>query len=383
MSRGLVVAQMALSIVLLISAGLFLRNLQAATEIDKGFNSDNLLVADVDPALQQYGRARTEEFYHRIRERMLAVPGVRAVAFTDKLPLSLGSSDWGVTIPGYTPAPNENMSIYVAIVAPGYFDAIGTPIQKGRAFTEQDDSSAARTIVVNQRFADRFWPHEDPIGRTVKLGGQEHTVIGLTPTGKYVRLGEDPAAFMYLAQAQHWTAGMNILIRTTGDPTSMASSLRREVTAFDPNLPLANVQTMNNHLSVAFLPARLAATVLGVFGILGLVLASIGVYGVMSHSVSQRHREIGIRVAIGAAAGAVIRLLVREGLSLVAVGIVIGLGGAFVAVRLMRGVLYGSGLDPLIFVAVPAVLGSVALLAIFIPARRASAVNPVVVLRQE
>jgi len=295
----------------------------------------------------------------------------------------LGGSDWGVSIPGYTPSPNENMSINVGIVAPGYFEAIGTPILKGRAFTDQDDSSATRAIIVNQRFVDRFWPHQDPIGRTVKAGDKEHTVIGVTPTGKYNRLGEDPTAFMYLAHAQHWSSGMNVLIRTEGNPAGVAPALRQEVAAFDPNLPIANLRTMDNHLSLAFLPARLAATVLGVFGVLGLILASIGVYGVMSHSVAQRHREIGIRVAIGAAAGAVIRLLVREGLSLVTIGIVIGLGGAVIAARLMRNVLYGSGFDPVTFVAVPLVLGLVALLAIFIPARRAAAVNPVVVLRQE
>src|SRR4029077_5029078 len=136
-----------------------------------------------------FGRARSEEFFHRIRDRMLAVPGVRAVTFADKLPLALGGGDWGVSIPGYTPSPNENMSINVGIVAPGYFEAIGTPILKGRAFTDQDDSSATRAIIVNQRFVDRFWARQDPIGRTVKVGDREHTVIGVTPTGKYNRLG--------------------------------------------------------------------------------------------------------------------------------------------------------------------------------------------------
>jgi predicted permease len=275
------------------------------------------------------------------------------------------------------------MSINVAIVAPGFFDAMGAPIVRGRGFTAQDDSGAARSIVINQRFADRFWPNQDPIGRTVRVGSREHTVIGLTRTGKYLRLGEDPLAYMYLAQAQHWTTGMNILIRTTGDPMAVVPSLRQEVTALDPNLPLANVQTMNDRMGLAFLPARLAATVLGVFGLLGLVLASLGVYGVMSHSVSQRNREIGIRLAIGGSATAVVRLLMRDGIRLVSVGIGLGLLGAVAGARLMSGVLYGTGLDPLVFGLVPAVLTGVAVLAIWIPARRAAGVNPVVVLRQE
>ena len=383
MSRGLVVAQIALSIVLLVSAGLFLQNLKAATEIDKGFVSDNLLLAEVDPGMQGYARGRTEEFYRRLLDRIRHLPNVTGVALVDRIPLSLNTSDWSVQIPGYTPAPNESMSIQVTVVAPGYFQAIGTPLLKGRDFLEQDDSTASRTIVINQRFADRFWPHQDPIGRIVRVGGSDHTVIGLTPTGKYIRLGEDPTAFMYLAQAQNWESGMNILIRTTGDPEAIGSTLREEVAALDPDLPLSHLETMNGRLGVAFLPARLAATVLGVFGLLGLVLASLGVYGVMSHAVAQRNREIGIRLAIGAASGMVVRLLMREGMTLVGIGIGIGVVGALTGAQLLRGVLYGTGLDPITFILVPVVLGLVAMIAIWIPARRAAGVNPVVVLRQE
>jgi predicted permease len=383
MSRGLVVAQMALSIVLLVSAGLFLDNLEAATKMDKGFKSENLVAADVDPGMQGYDRARTEQFYRQIKERLLAAPSVIAVGFADALPLSLSGSDWGISIPGYTPAPNESMSIKVAIVTPGFFEAMGSPVLRGRGFTEQDDSSAARAIVVNQRFVDRFWPNQDPIGRVVKVGGRDHTVIGLTATGKYQTLGEDPTAFMYVVQSQHWSTGLTILIRTSADPTLIVPTLMREVTALDPTLPLANVQTMTDRMGLAFLPARLAATVLGVFGLLGLVLASLGVYGVMSHAVSQRHREIGIRLAIGAAAAAVVRHLMRDGMGLVGIGIGLGLAGAVLGARLMSGVLYGSGASPQVFLAVPLVLGAVALLAIWVPARRAAGVNPVVVLRHD
>lgn len=383
MSRGLVIAQMALSIVLLVSAGLFLRNLKAATELDKGFDSDNVLVADVDPGLQGYPRGRTEEFYRTIAQRMETRPGVKGVGLIDAMPLGLYQTDWNVGVPGYTPRPDESMSIYVATVSPGYFAASGTPIVKGRGFTVHDDSSAAKAIVVNQRFADRFWPNQDPIGRTVEVRGGIHTVIGVTSTGKYVRLGEDPTPFMYLAQAQHWTSGMSIIVRTAGDPALLTPSLREEVAAFDPDLPLAAVKAMNDRLSVVFLPARLAATVLGIFGMLGLVLASLGVYGVMSHTVAQRNREMGIRIAIGAAGSAVIRLVMRDGLTLVGIGIGIGMLGALAGAQLMSGVLYGSGLDPVTFVTVPLVLAAVAVLAIWVPARRAASVNPVVVLRQE
>ncbi len=383
MSRGLVVAQVALSILLLISAGLFLRSLEAATTVDKGFVSDNLLVADLDPGLQGYTRPRTEDFYRRLRERLEALPGVKGVGFGDHVPLSLNTSDWGVTIPGYTPSPNESMSILMSTVTPGYFEAIGTPLLKGRGFLAQDDSAAAPAIVINQRFGERFWPGQDPIGRTVRVSGKDHTVIGVTRTGKYSRLGENPTAYMYVAQAQHWTAGMSIMIRTSGDPQRLDAAVRREVRGLDPDLPISAAQTMDNRLALALLPARLAASVLGIFGLLGLVLASLGVYGVMSHTVAQRSREIGIRLAIGAAGGAVVRLLLRDGLRLVVAGTVIGLAAAVLGARLLRGVLYGAGLDPLTFAAVPVILGSVAVLAVWIPARRAAGVNPVVVLRQD
>ena len=189
---------------------------------------------------------------------------------------------------------------------------------------------------------------------------------------------------MFIAQAQHWTAGMTLFVRTDGDPEAMIPTLRSEVAALDPNLPLSSVQSMNNFLGIALLPARLVGAVLGVFGVLGLILAAVGIYGVMSYSVSQRHREMGIRMAIGAGGTAVIGLVMRQGLTLVLLGTAIGLAGAFGAARLIRGALYGgSVLDPVTFAVVPVVLVGVAVLAIWVPARRASAVDPMVALRQE
>jgi hypothetical protein len=208
MSRGLVVAQMALSIVLLVSAGLFLRNLEAATTIAKGFVSDNVLVAEVDPGRKGYSRARVEEFYRKLTQQLEALPGVRSVGFSNTLPLSLGGGDRGVSIPGYTPGPDESMSILVAQVRPGYFDAMPIPVLQGRVFTDQDDSLAAPAIVVNRRFVERFWQGQDPIGRVARVGGRDRTGIGVVPTGTYFSLGEEAKAFMYLAQAQVWASEM-------------------------------------------------------------------------------------------------------------------------------------------------------------------------------
>jgi len=383
-SRGLVVAQMALSVVLLASAGLFLRNLAAATAVDKGFISDHLLLADVDPGLQGYSRARSEDFYHRLRERLGAVSGVSAVGFAANVPLGFSNRDNGITVPGYIAAANESMSVHENVVTPGYFEAMGIPLLQGRGFAAQDDSMARPVLIVNQQFVDHFFAGQDPIGRIVHVKGKDHSIIGVVPTGKYQRLGESPIAYMYFTQAQQWEAGMTIHLRTAGVPEMAIPALRSEVAAMDPTLPLSNVRTMETHLGIALLPARLGGAVLGVFGLLGLAMAAVGTYGVMAYSVSQRTKEIGIRMAIGAASLDVVRLMMRQGMSLVLVGTAIGLLGAFVASRLIRGVLYsGAANDPVTFAVVPLVLIGVATLAIWIPARKASAIDPLLALRGE
>ncbi|MFN8570791.1 MAG: ABC transporter permease [Gemmatimonadaceae bacterium] len=384
MSRGLVVAQMALSLVLLVSASLFLRNLRAATTVDKGFDSSNLLLASVNPALQGYDRPRTEQFYRQLIERVKSIPNVKAVGLVDQVPLGLGSSDTYVDIPGYTAAPNEPMSVLYATVAPGYFEAMGIPLLRGRDFSVQDDSTAPRGLIVNERFAQRFFKGADVVGRTLKVGRREHTILGVVPTGKYKTLGEDPTAYMYFAQAQRWSAEMTMNIRTSGNPTAIVPALRSAVSAMDPALPLADVRTMDEWLGTALLPARLTGSVLGIFGILGLLLAAVGMYGVMAYSVAQRTREIGIRMAIGAAEGQVLGLVMRQGMTLVGVGAVIGLAGALGASRLVRGLLIGGqAVDPLTFVGVPLVLIAVSALAIWVPARRAGSVNPVTAIKAE
>jgi predicted permease len=384
MSRGLVVAQMSLSIVLLVASGLFLRNLRAATALDKGFVSDNLLFTEVDPSLQGYDRARSEDFFVRLTERLQAMPMIQEVSLAEMVPLGFSRSDRGISIPDYEPGPNESMSIHYNIVSPGYFEAMGISMVQGRGFTAEDDSNTTAALVVNQRFVDAYWPGQNPIGKIVRTAGEDREVIGVVPTGKYVRLGEEPTAFMYLAQRQVWRSGMTIHIRTAGDPNAVVPVLRDEVAALDPNMPLGNIRSATNHLGISLMPARLAGGALGVFGVLGLILASVGVYGVMSYSVSRRTREIGIRMAVGSGGGEVVRLLMRQGMALVVVGVGIGLVGAFGAARVIRGMLYGEGgLDPITFIGVPVVLIAVAMLAIWVPARRASSVDPVVVLRQE
>jgi predicted permease len=381
---GLVVAQMALSIILLTCAGLFLRNLRAATTFDKGFNSENVLVATMDPGMQGYPRARTEQFYDQLRARLLAQAGVKNVGFTQILPLSLNESDTNVDPAGYTKGPNESMSVQYSIVTDGYFDAMGIRLLSGRDFRVSDDSGAQRVLIVNQQFVQKYYGGGEALGKSVRVSSRDHTIIGVVPTGKYQRLGEPATPFMYFGQQQRFNSGTTIVIRTAGDPEAFVPTLRAEVAALDRTLPLANVQSMNRQLGIALMPARITGAVLGVFGALGLVLAAIGMYGVMAYSVAQRTREIGIRMAIGAAAEDVIRLVMRQGLKLVAIGGVIGLLGAIGASRALSGILYGGGEnDAATFIVVPIVLLSVAALATWVPARRAANTDPLAALRQE
>lgn len=384
MSRALVVAQLALSLTLLVVAGLFGRSLRNATNIDKGFNSDNLLTAVLDLGLQGYDRARGEQFFTTLKSRLELQPNVRAVGYAELIPLNLNSQQRGISLPGRTPSENENMEVDYTAASPGYFEAMGIPLIAGRAFTARDDSAAPRVLVVNRQFADRFWQGASPLGRIVRLGTQDYTIVGMVPNGKYRTLGEAPVAYMYMPHAQAWQDAMTIFIRTVGDPLAVVPALRSEVAALDANLPVGDLRTMNNALGTALLPARLTGTVIGIFGLLGLCLAAVGLYGVISYSVAQRTREIGIRVAIGAANRQVLGLVMRQGMLLVAIGTLFGVTGAFAAAQLARGLLYGdTTLDPATMLTVIVVLTAVAALAIWVPARRAARVDPVIALRTE
>jgi predicted permease len=279
---------------------------------------------------------------------------------------------------------NEGMSISYNVVTPGYFEAMGIPTLAGRAFSDLDGADGAPVLVVNQKFADRFWPGENAVGKIVRTAGEEREVIGVVKTGKYRSLGEEPLDYMYLAQAQEWNFPMTAHVRTTGEPGSLALLLRREVERLDPSMPVADLRTMNSQLGVALFPARLGGATLGIFGILGMILAAIGIYSVMAYSVSQRLREIGIRMALGADQSRVVGMVIRKGMVLVAVGVVLGLSAALGASQLMSGMIYGvSALDPVTFFGVPGSLCLVALLATYLPARRAAAVDPMNTLRAE
>jgi putative ABC transport system permease protein len=269
---------------------------------------------------------------------------------------------------------------------------LGVPLLRGRAFNEQDREGSPGVVMVNEAFARRYWSGQEPIGKRVQMGvarsGANDSpyleVVGVVKDGKYVTLGEEATPFFYLNLAQRSQSSPTLIVRTSGNPLDYLPAVRGEVAALDKNLPLYDVKTMRQHLGLALLPVRLAGSVLGVFGVVALIMAAAGIYGVMAYSVAQRTREIGVRMALGASAGAVLRLVTRQGMKLTLAGMAIGLAVSLALTRLIKVMLFGvSATDPLTFIVVPLSLIMVALLACWIPARRAARVDPMVALRVE
>jgi predicted permease len=390
--RGaLVIAQVALSLMLLICSGLFIRSLRNAGSVDPGFDADNLLAMSMDLQLQGYSETTGRNFSRQLLDRVRALPGIVSASMTDELPLGSGSRR-AITIEGYTAQPGESTEVNSSSVAPGYIETLGVPMLRGRAFNEQDREESPGVVMVNEAFARRYWSGQEPIGKRIQMGvarsGANDSpyleVVGVVKDGKYVTLGEEATPFFYLNLAQRYQSSPTLIVRTSGNPLDYLPAMRGEVAALDKNLPLYDVKTMRQHLGLALLPARLAGSVLGVFGVVALIMAAAGIYGVMAYSVAQRTREIGVRMALGASAGAVLKLIVGQGMKLTLAGMAIGLAASLALTRLMKSMLFGvSATDPLTFVVVPLLLIMVALLAALVPARRAARVDPMVALRVE
>jgi len=383
--RILVTGQIALSFLLLVGAALLVRSLQNVGNLDLGFNPDNQLVASLDLQLNQYDEPKGREFMRALRERAQSMPGVVAVGFSDHLPLSLNDQSWGALPEGYEAPPNapKSPSIDCSFVDEGYFQSMGIPILQGRGFAMTDDNKAPGVLVINQAFAQRFWPGRDPIGKRVRTAGRDHQVIGVVKTGKYFSIGEDPKAFMYIPIRENYRGSIILHLRTSGDPAGLMEPVRREVAQLDATLPVSDLRPMTAALGFALLPARLGAAAVSMFAVLALFLASVGLYGVVAYFVSQGIRDIGIRMAIGASRADVLRFVLRQGMFTTIIGLAVGLVMALAITRLMTGLLYGvSAADPLAYVAALFALATVAMSATLLPARKASRVDPVVALRQ-
>ncbi len=380
----LVIGQIAVSLLLLIMAGLFVRSLGKAQQINLGFDPTNRLLASADTFLSRYTDEQSRAFDARFLEEVGAIPGVIDVSSTAFAPLSGGYlGDGHVYIEGETPVPDyERPKVFYDRVGAGFFRTMGTPVLAGRDFTQRDVNSSAPVAVVNQMFADSFWPGQNPVGKRLKLNSIDSLwveVVGLVPTGKYLSLGESPQRHLFLAGHSS-----GLIIHTASDPHQCIQTIRTSVQRLDPNLAVAAVETMNEHLGFAFYPARMSAFLLGLFSMLGLSLAMLGLYGLLAFVVRRRTHEVGIRIALGATKGDVLSVIMRRGILLVALGMTLGLGAAYAASRVVAGLLYGiGGRDLVTFTEAAILLAFVALLAMYIPSRRATRVDPMVALRYE
>jgi predicted permease len=364
-----------------------MRALQQAQTIDLGFTPERAAEVSFDLRLQGYDEARGREFQKRLLERVRTLPGVQVAGLTDMAPVDLHFSRDRVFLEGQAPQRLANVpGAMVNRATPGYFQAMDTRLVRGRDFTEQDDDKAARVVIVNETFARRFFPGEDPIGKAFRLGGPEspqRQIIGVVQDGKYAGLNEDPKPFVSRPLWQSYSGATTLIVRTASDPEKLIALLRGEVQHLDSSLPITS-RTLIERMSLPLLPARVAATVLGGFGLLALALAAIGIYGVMSFAVSKRTHEIGIRMALGAQKSDVLKLVLWQGLTLILIGMTIGSLAALMLTRSMKALLFGvSATDPLTYGGVALLLAGVAMLACYLPARRAARVDPMVALRFE
>jgi len=384
----LVVAQIAMSLVLLCATGLFLRSLESAAGIDIGFRSQGLLMMSVDPREHGYTAERTVQLLGQLRGRVAALPGVRSAACTDVAPLSMGNRSDGFSVEGRSETLDLNSTVDLYMATAGYFDTMGIPRIAGRDFANEG-AAAPRVAVVNEAFVRQLFKNENPIGQRVTGGGVSYQIIGIVKNAKSRTLGEQQRPVLYRSLAQSVGSdpsflGYTVVVRSAGDAAGLASAVRGEIRALDPTLAVFNIETMEEHLRGALFLPRLAGTLFGVFGVAGLLLAAVGLYGVMNYLVSRRTREIGIRMALGAQPAGVQRLVVWQGMALTLIAVVLGLGAAFAVTKLFTSILYGvRPHDLLTFTVVPVFLAGVAVLACWIPSRRAARVDPLVALRYE
>src|SRR5215472_1478925 len=387
---ALVVVQVAVGLVLLIGASLCVRSLLNARSIDPGFRVQNRLVVDLDLRILGYSDAQGMAFYAQLVERVRALPGVRSASVTGYLPLGFESVGQSVQIERKTPDENKNLGAGAMSVGPGYFQTMGIPLVEGREFTDRDSENAPSVVIVNEELARRYFTGEDAVGKRISTKKNKDgnpiwsEIVGVVKTGKYRSLRESPQPFLYHPFEQGFDPRATLVVESAGDPRPQIPAVRQVIQSLDPTLPILELQTMDDYMTVPLFFARITGVLLGVFGALALALAMVGLYGVIAFSVVQRTREIGIRVALGANRRDVLLTVVGQGLKLTLIGAVIGVAAAFAVTRLIQSLLYGlSATDPATFAAATILLVAVAFMACYLPARSASRVDPMVALRYE
>jgi predicted permease len=387
--NSLVVAQVAGSLVLLIVAGLFIRSLDKAQKISLGFNPDHVLDLSVDVGQIGYKEARGREVYREIETRIAALPGVTSVAQSFIVPMSVISAGDRVYIKDHPlESGQQPADLNYNPISPGYLDTLQIPLLRGRKFTDADSEKAPAVAIINQNMASKFWPNEDALGRRFSIKGPTGPfmeVVGIVQDGKYQDVTEDPRPYFYVPLDQNYQSIRTFYVRTSVPPENLALQIQSQIQELAPNLP-AQVQTLDQALQGAngFFFFRFGAQLAAIMGLLGLILAVVGLYSVVAYAAAQRTQEIGIRIAMGASPRDILKMVLRQGLGVVGIGLALGLIIALAGTRVMSGLFVGiKPTDPLTFVSVVLLLTAIALFACWIPARRATRIDPLVALRYE
>jgi predicted permease len=382
-SQALVAGQVTLTVVLLIGCGLFIRSLEKSSSVALGFDSSNVLLAAVDPQTHGYTGERGRALLANIRARLMGLPGVESVAFADKVPLALIGSSRSANGPG-----DRQATVGICAVSSGFFSTMRIPLVAGSDLPESIPAGR-KPIVINMEASRQLFGERNPVGSSIRMGDTSYEVVAVAATIKDRMISESPQAVVYEPLSQTTNddssfVGIQLLVRTSRPPETLAGGLRHEIQALDPNLAVFSVATMTEQVKRALLLPRVAATLFGIFGATGLVLSTVGLFGLMSYTVRRRTREIGIRLALGAEPGRVLRLMSRQGLVITGAGLLIGGALAFAVSRVLAAFLFGvNARDVLVFVAMPLLLLAMALAAILVPAWRAARVSPLVALRYE
>jgi putative ABC transport system permease protein len=387
-----VVSEVALALVLLICAGLLIKSVMRLRDVDPGFKPDHVVTMNVWLPSAKYPKAPDwNSFFHRMLDRIEALPGVEAAAVTSVLPISDNFDRRTIEVEGQPKGPGENPDIDNYMITPNYLRALSVSLRQGRALTVQDTANTPLAVMISETMARKLWPGDNPIGKRVRFYNSDpaeqrpwRSVVGVVRDVKQYGLDTTGTMAMYETLEQFPTSVVTLVVRTATDPSSMVAAIRREILALDKDQAVFNIVTMEELVSDSIALRRFSMFLLGLFASLALVLAAIGIYGVIAQSVSQRTHEIGIRMALGAQARDVLKLVVRQGMSLTVVGIAVGLAGAFALTRLLANLLFGVGAtDPATFLWIPVLLAAVSFLACFIPARRAARLDPIKALASQ
>ncbi|MHB8755359.1 MAG: ADOP family duplicated permease, partial [Candidatus Acidiferrales bacterium] len=384
LSSILVVAQVAMSLLLLVCAGLFIRSFRLQQQFYPGFNSQNVLIESYDLQGVGYDQSSGLQFHRQLLAKLRAIPGVKSAALATWIPMSMINGRSTVDAEGYVPRLHESMSMDVAYISPDYLRTMQIPLIAGREFAMSDTEKSQLVAMVDQEFVRRYWRNQDAIGKKLRAGGKWFTVVGVTENIDTNHLGQKPRPIAFLPVLQDYSSNVAIHVRVAGNPLAYAGEVQNAVHSLDADLPLFDLMTLQSRIELNSTTSRIGGVFVGAFGVLALILAAVGVYGVLAYTTRQRTHEFGIRMALGAEPRRIFALVLRQGAALAVLGIAIGLAASFVLTRALTNELFGvSPADPLTYAGVGILLLAVALVACYVPARRAMRTDPMVALRYE